>query len=77
MSAGFVPSDNYGLPERATRQWVADNSEPHEFGTVRIPADHQDGLTTHATYWPDCDHIDDCECDKDESMMWTLQDYSG
>ena len=50
MSTGFVPDDNYGLPERATRQWITDNSEPDEFGTVPIPLDHQDGLTTHATY---------------------------
>ena len=77
MSTGFGPNDHYGLPERAMRKWIAENSDPDEFGTVPIPEDHQDGLTTHATYWPDCDHIEDCQCDKDESVMWTLKEYSG
>ena len=77
VSAGFGPNDNYGLPERASPQWITENSEPDEFGTVRIPADRQDSLTTHATYWPDCDHIDDCECDKGGSIIWTLPEYSG
>lgn len=77
MSTDFGPEDHYGLPEKATRQWIAENSEPDELGTVRLPADQQDDLTTHATYWPECDHIEDCECNKDESVMWTLQDFSG
>ena len=77
MSPELGPSDNYGLPQRVTRQWIAENSEPEEFGTIRIPEDQQDGLMTHATYWPDYDHIEDCDCDKDESIMWTLQEYSG
>lgn len=77
MRTDFGPNDHYGLPERASRQWIAQNSAIDEFGTVRIPADRQDGLTTHAIYWPDCDHIEDCDCHQDESVMWTLQEYSG
>ena len=77
MSAEFGPNDNCGLPERATRKWISENSEPDELGTVQIPPDLQDSLTTHATYWPNCDHIEDCDCHKDESVMWALQEYSG
>ena len=77
MSTDFGPDDHYGLPERVTRQWIVANSEPDEFGDVQIPEDRQDGITTHATYWPDYDHIDDCDCHQDESVMWTLQEYSG
>ena len=77
MNTGFGPGDRYGLPERATRQWIVENSEPDEFETVQIPGDRQDGLTTHATYWPDWDDIEDCSCHEDESVMRTLQEYSG
>ena len=77
MSTGFGPDDHYGLPERATRQWFTENSEPDEFGTVPIPIGHQDGLTTHATYWPESELLDPCECDKDETVQWTLQEFSG
>ena len=73
MSAGFGPNDNYRLPERASPQWIKENSEPDELGTVRIPADRQDGLTTHATYWPDYDHIEECDYDKDEAVMCTIK----
>lgn len=78
MSNNLGPDDRYGLPPRTTRQWITENSEPDEFGTVPIPADRQDGLCTHATYWPDCDHFcEPCECSKDENVIWVLEEYSG
>ena len=77
MSTEFGPDDHYGLPQRVTRQWIAENSEPDEFGTVPIPSDHQDDLITHATYWPECDHIEPCGCHEDDSVMWTLEEFSG
>ncbi len=78
MSASFAPEANYGLPEHATRQWVEEHSEPDEFGAVPIPASYGDGLFTHATYEPDCDHFrEDCNCATDVSVMWTLAEYSG
>lgn len=81
MSSGFEDTD-YGLPERVTRHWIAANSEKGELmGVVAIPEAHQDGLMTHAVYWPECtcndDSWEDCACDLDESVMWTLGEYQG
>ena len=76
-SPDLGPNDRYGLPERVTRQWIAEHSEPDEFGTVPIPANSQDDLFTHATYWPECDHIEPCGCHEDDSVMWTLEEFSG
>ena len=40
--------------------------------------DQQDGLITHAQYFPDCPHIDeDCQCADDENVMWELMEFSG
>lgn len=77
MSVEFGPNDRYGLPERTTRQWIAEHSEPDDFGTVPIPANRQDDLITHATYWPECDHVEPCRCHEDNSVMWTLEEFSG
>ena len=58
MNPDFAPSDN-GMPKRATRQWVVENST--DLGVVQVPVDQQDGLITHAQYFPDCPHVDeDC-----------------
>ena len=78
MSPDFASSD-YGMPKRATRQWVVENStEGEDLGVVQIPVDQQDGLITHAQYSLDCPHIDeDCQCADDESVMWELMEFSG
>lgn len=77
MSTELGPHDQYGLPQQATRQWIAEHSEPDEFGTVPIPANRQDDLFTHATYWPGCDHIEPCGCHEDDTVTWNLEEYSG
>ena len=79
MSPHFAIHD-YGLSEKASRQWVVDNSDPDEWlGEVPIPLDHRDGHVTHATYDPECEHgIDEeCRCADDETVQWTLTAYSG
>ena len=79
-SPGMVSAD-HGLPIRVTRQWLLENSDSGEFGTVPIPSGQQDGLFTHATYMvehtKDCDLDGECECEEDESGMWELFEYSG
>ena len=76
MSPDFAPSD-YGMPRRATRQWVALNSDPNRLGKVEIPGDRQDGVNSHAEYSVDCPHIDeDCQCEDDEDVEWELIEFN-
>ena len=82
MSPGFNGGDNYGLPEKVSRQWIVEHSEEGQLGTVPIPAAHRDGLITHAIYWADCDHIGtaldgQCSCETDDSVPWTLSEFEG
>ena len=56
MGFGMSPNmafHDYGLPERVSRQWVVDNTEPGEdLGVVPIPLEHRDGLFTHGDVCP-------------------------
>ncbi len=83
-SPGLVSSAEpyFGLPERASRQWVVENSDKEEgLGVVPIPPDRQDGLVTHARYMVECPHFDDddenCSCKEDETAMWELEAFEG
>ena len=81
MSPGFA-SSNFGLPERVTRQWLLERKELDEpLGTIAIPEEMQDGSTTHATYFVDCQCEDylgvSCNCEDDDSIEWELAEFSG
>ena len=73
----------FGLPERASRQWIVEHSDKVEgLGVVPIPVDKQDGLVTHAQYMVDCPHFDDddgeqCSCEEDEAVEWELVEFQG
>ena len=69
----------FGMPEKVSRQWVVEHSEVDELGDVPIPEDRADGLVTHAGYEPDCPHdvAEDCQCYEDDTVMWSLQTFSG
>lgn len=85
-SPSLAPStDAFGMPERASRQWIVENSDKDEgLGVVPIPMEKRDGLVTHARYYPVCEHLDedgeleDIEhCSEDESAMWELESFEG
>ena len=76
MSVDPRSDDLRGLPEQAARQWIVDNSEPDELGAVPIPEERRGGLFTHVTYRTDCNHDENCDCANDDSIMWTLKEYS-
>ena len=83
-SPEFVPSAEpyFGLPKRASRQWIVEHSDKVEgLGVVPIPVEKQDGLVTHARYMVDCPHFEDegdeCSCEDDEAAEWELESFEG
>ena len=76
MSVDPRSDDLRGLPKQAARQWIVDNSEPDELGAVPIPEGRRGDLFTHVTYRTDCNHDENCDCANDDSVMWTLKEFS-
>jgi hypothetical protein len=76
MSVDPRSDDLRGLPAQAARQWIVENSEPDELGAVPIPEGRRGDLFTHVTYRTDCNRDEDCDCANDDSVMWTLKEYS-
>ena len=70
--------DNYGLPEKASRQWLEEHSDKDEgLGIVPIPVNYQDDHFTHAQYMVFCEHEEDCQCEEDPNGVWELESFSG
>ena len=78
-----MPASTYGMPERASRQWVIEHSDlagqtimkTPDFADVPIPQDRRDGKFTHAAYSVDCDHEDVCACSDDDSVEWMFVEF--
>ena len=78
MGMGVDPrsDDLRGLPAQAARQWIVENSEPDELGTVSIPEERRGGLFTHVRYVPDCEHEEDCDCAEDSSITHVMDEFN-
>ncbi len=83
---GKFPRDragDYGLPERASRQWVIENAgladkvmlKTPDWVDIPIPGDRSSEGFTHACYLVLCDHEDFCTCSDDDSLEWTFVEF--
>ena len=82
---GRPPASAYATPERASRQWVLENSglgdrifvKTPDWAEVPIPEDRRDIAFTHAVYVVDCIHDfeDYCTCSDDNSVEWEFVEY--
>ena len=78
-----MPASTYGMPERASRQWVIENSDlanrvmlkTPDFADVPIPQERRDGKFTHAAYIAYCDHEEVCACSDDDSVEWVFVEF--
>ncbi len=78
-----LPASVYGMPERASRRWVIENSDlsgqimmkTPDFADVPIPQERRDGKFTHAAYLVDCDHEEVCACSDDDSVEWMFVEF--
>ena len=78
-----LPASHFGMPERASRQWILAHADlsgqimtkTPEDVNVPIPDGRAGRLFTHALYVVDCDHDDPCNCSDDDAIPWMFAEY--